>query len=297
MATCDNVFQRTEKKYRVGVVQLAQVRRLLSAHMHPDAYGCSRVTSVYFDTPAHELIGRSMDKPLYKEKLRVRAYGDAAGTALFAAFGGAARHARRGGFEDVEVYVELKKKYAGIVYKRRFSCSLAAAQAYLGGATYSAACGAHPLRGGLSAAASDALDVQVSNEIAAMMRRCGPLEPSLCVECMRVAWEPEADADPAWADLRVTFDSNLLAAPFDATTECGGCGSTGDPAICPREGGAWFSVIPSDESIMELKSSSPLPIELAEALSRARVYPSSFSKCGAAWARLSKPAAKGGLCA
>ncbi len=74
----------------------AQIQNLLSSHMSPDGFGCSRVTSVYFDTPAHELIGRSVDKPLYKEKLRIRAYGDDAGDALIAVFGnglGRARHA------------------------------------------------------------------------------------------------------------------------------------------------------------------------------------------------------------
>lgn len=49
--------------------------------MAVDAYGRTRITSLYLDTPERSMIARSVEKPLYKEKLRLRAYGDAAGVA------------------------------------------------------------------------------------------------------------------------------------------------------------------------------------------------------------------------
>ena len=181
MAACDNVFQRTEKKYRISAEQRAQIQNLLSSHMSPDGFGCSRVTSVYFDTPAHELIGRSMDEPLYKEKLRIRAYGDDAGDALIAVFCnglGRARHAPVR--SDIAVYVELRKKYAGVVYKRRFACSLPAAKAYVAGASYLEACAAYPLLDDeAQAGAGGAVDLQVASEIGAMLGRYDALGASL----------------------------------------------------------------------------------------------------------------------
>lgn len=317
MATCDNVFQRTEKKYRISAEQRAQIQNLLSSHMSPDGFGCSRVTSVYFDTPAHELIGRSMDKPLYKEKLRIRAYGDDAGDALVAAFDsglGRARHAPVR--SDIAVYVELKKKYAGVVYKRRFACSLPAAKAYVAGASYPEACAAYPLLDDEArAGAGGAVDLQVASEIGAMLGRYDALGASLGIECRRVAWAPDPDADRAWGDLRVTFDADLRYRDLSGfgkggrrrEARRGPAHSRNASALRRDEGrtggrgadgdGEWVPIISPDESIMELKSSTPLPLELAEALAQMRVYPRSFSKCGAAWALLSQSTLKGGRCA
>lgn len=69
------VFQRIEKKYRVDAAQRALLEAGLGAALAPDAYGRSRVTSLYLDTPDRALIDRSLEKPTYKEKLRLRAYG------------------------------------------------------------------------------------------------------------------------------------------------------------------------------------------------------------------------------
>ena len=85
----DSVFKRVEKKYRTTPRQRAAVEAAArdTGAMAVDVYGRTRITSLYLDTPERAMIARSVEKPLYKEKLRLRAYGEAAGTALMAAFG------------------------------------------------------------------------------------------------------------------------------------------------------------------------------------------------------------------
>lgn len=70
-----SVFQRIEKKY---VLSRAQKQHLLSAFvgtMKPDVYGKYTISSLYYDTDHYDLIRKSIDKPVYKEKLRLRSYG------------------------------------------------------------------------------------------------------------------------------------------------------------------------------------------------------------------------------
>ena len=93
------VFQRYEFKY---LMTRGQQARLLSAagdRLRPDEYSHSSIRNLYVDTPDFRLIRRSLEKPVYKEKLRLRSYG-------------------RADWEH-PVFMELKKKYRSIVYKRR----------------------------------------------------------------------------------------------------------------------------------------------------------------------------------
>ena len=87
MIAYSSVFKRVEKKYRIGTAERAAIEVAVEGAMAVDAYGRSRITSLYLDTPDRAIVARSIEKPLYKEKLRLRAYGEAAGTALVAAFG------------------------------------------------------------------------------------------------------------------------------------------------------------------------------------------------------------------
>ena len=132
MTAFTDVFERKEVKYRLDARQAETMRRALEGHMEPDAYGRTTVRSLYLDTPERTLIERSLDKPLYKEKLRLRCYGALA--------------------DDGLVFVEIKKKFEGIVYKRRVGCSYAAARAYLGGMPYEDACARFPLADPVAAA-------------------------------------------------------------------------------------------------------------------------------------------------
>lgn len=111
MTAFTDVFERKEVKYRLDARQAETMRRALEGHMAPDVYGCTTVRSLYLDTPERAVIERSLDKPLYKEKLRLRSYGVP-------------------GPQDT-IYIEIKKKWQRTVYKRRAAISLNQAEAWL----------------------------------------------------------------------------------------------------------------------------------------------------------------------
>ena len=90
-------FQRFEQKYLLDTDTYQKLRLELTPYMESDQYGISHISSIYFDTPDRRLVRSSLEKPVYKEKLRLRCYG-------------------LPGPQD-PVYVEVKKKYKGIVYK------------------------------------------------------------------------------------------------------------------------------------------------------------------------------------
>ena len=143
-----SVFKRREKKYLIEATQRQTIEAAARQFMSPDDYGRTLVTSVYLDTPDRSIIARSLEKPVYKEKLRIRAYGQEDGTALvFLCQHGLV--AARAFYGDmllaIPVFFELKKKYKGIVYKRRVRMSLMGAWALAHGASYEAAMTTYPL--------------------------------------------------------------------------------------------------------------------------------------------------------
>ena len=94
-----NVFERVEKKYRLNQKQYRLFLDEAAEKIHMDEYGLHTIRNIYYDTHNYELIRRSIDKPKYKEKLRLRGYGEIR--------------------DDSPVFLEIKKKYRGVVYKRR----------------------------------------------------------------------------------------------------------------------------------------------------------------------------------
>ena len=107
------VFKRYEKKYVVSSAQKKRLLKKMSGYTVPDEYGQSTICNIYFDTPDFRVIRTSIEKPTYKEKLRIRSYG-------------VPEH-------DSRVFVELKKKYKSVVYKRRIHMSYLDAMRYLVG--------------------------------------------------------------------------------------------------------------------------------------------------------------------
>ena len=106
-----NVFERVEKKYRLNQKQYDSFRNAAAQKLHMDEYGLHTIRNIYYDTPNYELIRRSIDKPKYKEKLRLRGYGEIQ--------------------DESVVFLEIKKKYQGMVYKRRTQLAFMQAQEYL----------------------------------------------------------------------------------------------------------------------------------------------------------------------
>ena len=105
------VFERHEKKYRLDEDTYQALRARLEEYMQPDQYGRHTISSLYFDTEDFLLIRRSLSRPKYKEKLRLRSYGIPG--------------------PDSVVYLELKKKLDGVTYKRRIALPYDQAQGYL----------------------------------------------------------------------------------------------------------------------------------------------------------------------
>lgn len=111
-------FQRYEKKYLLNLEQYQKIRAGLAPYMEADEHGRYTICNLYYDTPDFQLIRASLDKPVYKEKLRMRSYGVPA--------------------DGDSVFVELKKKYKGVVYKRR--TALEAGRRWLPGGTLQSPC-------------------------------------------------------------------------------------------------------------------------------------------------------------
>ena len=213
-------FRRHEKKYLMSREKYERLWQELSGRLRPDEYFSSTVCSLYYDTRDYSLIRHSIQKPVYKEKLRLRSYGVP-------------------GPED-EVFVELKKKFKGIVYKRRVELPLEQAEDWLGGGP-----------------APD--DSQISHEIDWVLQRY-ELSPKIVICCDREAW---VDRDEP--ELRFTFDKNIRYRE-DELLLSAGC--HGQPLL--EEGSV----------LMEIKMPESSPIWLAELLSRVEVFPAGFSKYG-----------------
>lgn len=263
MTSFNETFERVEKKYRLTAEQRAALAPYLDAYMELGEYGKSTVTSLYLDTPDASLICRSLEKPLYKEKIRVRYYGQAECMT-----------------DDSAVFVELKKKFKGVVYKRRLRMSWGATKSFLAGEGYEQACKRFPLASEREQETSfSARSVQISREIEAFVSHHGPLQFSMSIACDRTAFSrrsvPVSDiplletgtgVQPVWLDddLRITFDDNIRYARLDER----GCGSE------------VVSLLPQGECIMEIKARGAFPLWLVRALSVCKIRPTSFSKYG-----------------
>ena len=75
MSKFQEIFQRTEIKYLISEEQYTELRKRLQGLAEVDRYGETDILNIYYDTPDFQLIRASLEKPLYKEKLRLRSYG------------------------------------------------------------------------------------------------------------------------------------------------------------------------------------------------------------------------------
>lgn len=248
MATAGDTFQRKEKKYLISTGQCAAIKDGLASHMRLDDYGATRIDSLYLDSSDHSLICKSLEKPLYKEKLRVRSYG---------AFS-----------EADSVYVEIKKKFKGIVYKRRVRMSAEGARAYYTHQmTYEQAQNAYPV---FQNPENDLTvgKIQIAREIDAFFKRHPGIEPAMLISCMREAWCPTNLDDEDCVD-RITFDESISYVDLLESN-----------AVQRRP------VISEDLVVMEIKCAGGYPQWLCDLLGDCGAYPRSFSKYGNAFKRV-----------
>lgn len=220
-----SVFRRYELKYLLTPAQKDLVLGAMSSHMRLDDYGRTTIRNVYYDTDTYALIRRSIEKPTYKEKLRIRSYQLAD--------------------SDSTVFVELKKKYKGVVYKRRISLPESVATSWLGGSI------------------DTPVDTQISREIDYFKSYYKGLRPS-----MFLSYEREAFYDLGRSDFRVTFDDNILCRRSDLS-------------LCHEPYG--YSILPKDRVLMEIKCPGAIPMWMVSVLSEAKIYKTSFSKYGTAY--------------
>ncbi len=222
------VFKRYELKYLITVAQKKLLLEVIHAHMKPDKYGRTTIRNIYFDTDNFRLIRRSIEKPVYKEKLRLRSYCEAS--------------------PNSTIFVELKKKYKSVVYKRRLAL----------------------YEGDVMAAFESGTPLPSSSQIADEIQYFRTYYESL-VPKVFLSYDREAYFAYDENDLRITFDANILYRTTDLSL-------TLPPSGTP--------LLSEDMCLMEVKTSGAIPLWLTEVLTKHRIFKTSFSKYGTAYAHM-----------
>lgn len=222
------VFKRYEMKYKMTGKQRAAVLEAMLPHMRLDNFGHTTIRNIYFDTDTYRLVRRSIEKPVYKEKLRIRSYKQVSA-------------------QD-KVFIELKKKYDDVVYKRRESLSQIETLEWLVKET--------PFPKA----------TQIGNEIDYFFGFYQTLKPKVFL-----SYEREAFYALDGSDFRVTFDENILARQEELSLS--------------KE--VWGErLMDEDEVLMEIKTSGGIPLWMTEVLTREKIYKVSFSKYGTAYSSI-----------
>jgi len=216
------VFKRYELKYMLTAEQKVSILEAMKSYMELDRYGRTTIRNLYFDTEDYRLIRHSIEKPAYKEKLRIRSY--------------------RKADPDSQVFVELKKKYKHVVYKRRISMTEQAAMEWL----YDRKTEHH--------------EMQISEEVEYFMEYYKTLHPTVFL-----SYEREAYYAKDGSDFRVTFDDKILCRENDLSLQADAGG---------------VPILEEGKVLMELKCSGGIPLWMTHALAEEKIYKTSFSKYG-----------------
>ena len=231
-------FKRYELKYLLNKKEKEEILLAMKPHMKLDDYGRTVIRNIYFDTENFRLIRRSLEKPVYKEKLRIRSYKPVQITD--------------------PVFVEIKKKYKSVVYKRRLLL---------------------PEKTGMeSFRTGEPLPVcsQIGDEIQYFREYYKNLQPSVFL-----SYEREAFYSLDGSDFRVTFDENILYRRNDISL---GSEIYGHPLLGKQQ------------TLMEIKTSGGIPLWMSETLTKHHLYKTSFSKYGSAYQRMMEAAMQGEYC-
>ena len=227
-------FKRYEVKYILNECEYREFRERTKDLLVVDAYGESDICNCYYDTPDFRLIRNSMEKGIYKEKLRLRSYGVPKK-------------------KDDKVFLELKKKFDGIVYKRREILSYEQAIEALSSGKE------HPFQ-------AVGLDSQIYRELEWVLKYYENLYPAMYIAYKRIAMYEPDDVDND--GLRVTFDRNLIWRTDNVDLKAG---IYGEPILSPGQ------------RIMEVKAPEAIPLWFVRILEEMKLYPTSLSKYGRAY--------------
>lgn len=220
------IFQRYEKKYMLTASQYNALQCCLEGRMRPDEYGKYTIRNLYYDTDSYDLIRMSLEKPVYKEKFRMRSYGSP----------------NKGN----PVFLELKKKYDGVVYKRRATLSYDEAKRFL------------------KTGCSDEKDSQIMDEIRYFMRLY-PIQKKVFLCYDRTALSGMEDSE-----LRITFDTNIRFRQTNLSLDSGTWGT---------------AILEPGKLLMEIKVPGVFPVWLSRTLSELQIFPTSFSKYGTCYSQ------------
>lgn len=223
-----STFKRYELKYLMNRQQKEQILHAMEQYMKLDDYGRTTIRNIYFDTDNYRLIRRSLEKPAYKEKLRVRSYQAVT--------------------KEQPVFVELKKKYKHVVYKRRLVCPEGEMKHYF--------LNGKPLPD----------DSQIGNEIRYFWNYYKNLHPVVFL-----SYEREAYYALDGSDFRVTFDENILYRKRDLSLESEIYGSP---------------ILKENQTLMEIKTSGGMPLWMCDVLTKNHLFKTSFSKYGSAYQQM-----------
>lgn len=223
------IFNRYEHKYKLDTKTFNKVLEIMDEHMELDSH-CGEhllytIANIYYDTKDNSLIRESLSKPAYKEKLRLRSYG----------------------VPDMnsKVFLEIKKKYRGLVNKRRTTLELGEAYDFI--------------ETGVKPELQDYMNGQVLNELEYCLNLYD-LEPKVYIAYDRLAYFEKGNDD-----LRISFDTNIRTRRSDLLLESGDHGKR---------------LLDSDVWLVEIKTSLAKPLWLCEMLSEFEIRSSSFSKYG-----------------
>ncbi len=220
------VFNRYEKKYMLTRKQYEAIRQRMEPYMEKDQYGLHTIRNIYYDTEDDELIRTSLEKPKYKEKFRVRCYGEPNAESNY--------------------FLEIKKKYKGIVNKRRIVMKPQEAKAYLEN-------GEKPKE-----------QSQIFREVDYVWNHY-QLMPKVYLAYDRIALFGKEDAE-----FRVTFDQNIRSRDFDLLLE-----KDTDTTKLLKDG----------YYLMEVKISNAMPLWFVKVLTELEIHSTSFSKYGNVYRR------------
>ena len=226
-----NCFERYEKKYLLTPAEKDLLLGEMRPYLTADEYGKYTILNTYYDTDDFLLIRESLEKPVYKEKLRIRSYGVPA--------------------RDGTVFAELKKKYCGVVYKRRITLRADEVEPFLSGRYPDGAFG------------------QIGREIGWFQSFYHTTPKAF------IGYDREAYAGTHDPELRITFDSCLRGRSENVILTAGDYGTP---------------ILPADRILMEIKLPGVCPLWLSSLLSKAKIFGTSFSKYGTFYQQVILPA-------